>query len=260
MKEFTDQRKEVLESQGTNFADSRVSGHTSRVYDKSSKWHDMIAGTNMGEKDPKKYDFNHTVITIAGQSPRQIFQPVRENSPMELRDAYNCNDINIREKSPIVGGTSESYRYPSPNFGPIVGNGNGNLNSEEKLTQCVDLVLTLQRELGVERDQRLKLEKRLFAIEQGGDLGMSDDRDAVPNMPIESGFVPGDMHHSVMPEVIPEKEKSNFEVGSDTGQPTNTSEEIKIMKLQILDLQSKLLHADISNETPLPQPDSSNIF
>jgi hypothetical protein len=113
------------------------------------------------------------------------------------------------------------------------------------LNQCVDLLLTLQKELGVEREQRLKVEKRLFAVEQGGDLMIPSEQDAVPNIAMQSNYTPGYMGHGVKPEVVAEMEQSNFQAGSDTGLLPNTSQEIERMKLQILDLQSKLLHANI---------------
>jgi hypothetical protein len=109
----------------------------------------------------------------------------------------------------------------------------------------VDLLLTLQRELGVEREQRLKVEKRLLAVEQGGDLMMASEQDPVPNMPKQSKFLPGNMDHRVKLEVVADMDRLNFQVGFDTGLLPNTSQEIESMKLQILDLQSKLLQANI---------------
>jgi hypothetical protein len=84
------------------------------------------------------------------------------------------------------------------------------LGSEEKLNKCVDLLLTLQRELGVEREQRLKVEKRLLAVEQGGDMMMASEQDPVPNMPMQSKFLPGNMDHGVKLEVVADMERSNF--------------------------------------------------
>jgi hypothetical protein len=149
------------------------------------------------------------------------------------------------DKISVVRNISQGYSDPSQNFTPTVGVDNGNLGSEEKLNQCVDLLLTLQRELGVEREQRLKVEKRLFAVEQGGDLMMASEKDPVPNMPMQSKFRPGNMGHGVKLEVVADMERLNSQVGPDTGLLPNTSQEIESMKLQILDLQSKLLQANI---------------
>lgn len=149
------------------------------------------------------------------------------------------------EKISLVRNISQGHSDPSQNVTPNVGVENGNLGSEDKLNQCVDLLLTLQKELRVEREQRLKVEKRLLTVEQGGDLMMASEQDPVPNMPMQSKFMPGNMGHGVKPEVMVEMEHSNFQVGSDTGLLPNTSQEIGSMKLQILDLQSKLLQANI---------------
>jgi hypothetical protein len=88
VKEFDDQGKNNLDSQDTHLAHSRVSCHTSRVYVKSSKWHDMIQGTIMGEKDSKKCGFSNAVVTIAGQSPMQSYQPLAEQPPVKLLDSW----------------------------------------------------------------------------------------------------------------------------------------------------------------------------
>jgi hypothetical protein len=87
VKEFECQGKNNIDSQDTHLAHSRVSCHTSRVYDKSSKWHDMIATKTIGEKDSKKCGFSNAVITIAGQSPKQSYQPLAGQSPEKVLDS-----------------------------------------------------------------------------------------------------------------------------------------------------------------------------
>lgn len=86
VKEFEGQGKNNLDSQDSHLAHSRVSCHTNRVYEKSSKWHDMIATSTMGEKDLKKCGFSNAVITIAGQSRKQSYQPLAGHSPAKVLD------------------------------------------------------------------------------------------------------------------------------------------------------------------------------
>jgi TolA-binding protein len=78
---------------------------------------------------------------------------------------------------------------------------------------------------------------------------MPSEQDAVPNIAMQSNSTPRYMGHGVKPEVVAEIEQWKFEVGSDTGLLPNTSQEIESMKLQILDLQSKLLRANISQKS-----------